>query len=374
MEYRMSVINDSVQHALNTVLLVDDVAANLDLLCSYLGDSYNTAIAKNGERAIQRAEILNPSLILLDIQMPGIDGYETCRRLKENEKTAHIPVIFMTALNETTDKVKGFEAGGVDYITKPVDVAELSARIKTHIALSTMSKELIQKNRELELNAIRQKRVEQILRHDLKSPLQAILTLPELLLEDENLTEEQVTMIEGVGNASVSMLDIINSSLALYKMESGVYKPKLTKVSVFPVLCRTFDALKGIFKNRTVRMILDGKEVTQDDECFVKAEELLLYTLFSNLIKNAIEASPDGERITISLESGNPVKISIANVGSVPASIRETFFDEFSTSGKEFGTGLGTYSAKLICDTLNGAIALDSSVENQTTIEISLPV
>lgn len=366
-------VSDSVQHTLNTILLVDDVTANLDLLCSYLGDSYSTAIAKNGEKAIQRAEMLNPALILLDIQMPGIDGYETCRRLKMSEKTAHIPVIFMTALNETTDKVKGFESGGVDYITKPVDVAELSARIKTHIALSTMSKELIEKNRELELNAIRQKRVEQILRHDLKSPLQAILTLPELLLEDENLTEEQVAMIEGVGNASVSMLDIINSSLALYKMESGVYQPHLESVSLLPVLGRTFDSLKGIIKNRTFQLWLDEQEITEGDDCFVQGEELLLYTLFSNLIKNAIEASPDGERITVSLKSGNPFKIAITNVGSVPEVIRESFFEEFSTSGKEFGTGLGTYSAKLICDTLKGDISLDSSVENQTTIEIHLP-
>lgn len=368
----MNVSNDG-RNTLNTILLVDDIPANLELLCSYLGDKYITAIAKTGEKAIQRAEMLNPSLILLDIQMPGIDGYETCRLLKKNEKTRHIPVIFMTALNETTDKLKGFESGGIDYITKPVDVSELLARIKTHIAMYKMSEELLHKNRELELNAKRQKRVEQILRHDLKSPLQAILSLPELLLEDENLTEEQVSMIEGVSNASVSMLDIINSSLALYKMESGVYNPRVEPVSLFVLLNRTIDAIKNLIKNKSVQILLNDKEVLAGDSCFVLGEELLVYTLFSNLIKNAVEASPDNGEIVISVMDKSPVEISITNVGSVPEEIRDTFFDEFSTSGKEFGTGLGTYSASLICDTLKGVIELDSSVDNKTTIRITLP-
>jgi len=104
-----------------TILLVDDNIGNLNVLLDYLSDSdFETLIAPDGERALQQIEYVRPDLILLDVMMPGIDGFETCRRLKANETTKDIPVIFLTALSETVDKLKGFEAGGVDYITKPL--------------------------------------------------------------------------------------------------------------------------------------------------------------------------------------------------------------------------------------------------------------
>ncbi|GAB4463288.1 MAG: hypothetical protein Kow0031_41400 [Anaerolineae bacterium] len=127
----------------STILIVDDDALNLKVLQSVLTEpGYRLLIAKSGERALYQVEHHIPDLILLDVLMPGIDGFETCRRLKENPATANIPIIFTTALSDIDSKVKGFEAGGVDYVTKPFHRAEVLARVKTHLTIHYLRRQL----------------------------------------------------------------------------------------------------------------------------------------------------------------------------------------------------------------------------------------
>jgi PAS domain S-box-containing protein len=129
------------------IVIVDDKPTNLGVLFDFLTDSgFKVLVAQDGESAIQKVEYAHPDLILLDIMMPGIDGFETCRRLKENPATRHIPVIFMTALSDTVDKVKGFNLGAVDYVTKPVQQEEVKARVATHLTIRNLQKQLQQQN------------------------------------------------------------------------------------------------------------------------------------------------------------------------------------------------------------------------------------
>ncbi len=133
-----------------TILVVDDMPANLALLVDHLESAGHQALAaEDAEAALKRASLMKPDLILLDVVMPGIDGFETCRRLKAAEGTRDIPVIFMTCLGEVADKLVGFEAGGVDYITKPFEIEEVLARIRTHLSLREAQKELEAKNAQL---------------------------------------------------------------------------------------------------------------------------------------------------------------------------------------------------------------------------------
>ena len=126
-----------------TILIIDDQPANLKVLLSLLREEgYGVRIAENGERGLQVLERIQPDIILLDVMMPGMDGFTTCKKIKENPETAEIPVIFMTALDSVEDKVAGFEAGGVDYITKPFQQVEVLARIRTHLALRRKQQEL----------------------------------------------------------------------------------------------------------------------------------------------------------------------------------------------------------------------------------------
>ena len=131
-----------------TILVVDDSAENIDILNAILRPHYLVRAATNGERAIEIAQSRKPDIILLDIMMPGIDGYEVCRRLKENPKTSSIPVLFITTKGEVEDEKKGFELGAADYITKPISPPIVEARIRTHLALYDQNRELAEKVKE----------------------------------------------------------------------------------------------------------------------------------------------------------------------------------------------------------------------------------
>ncbi|MEW6493789.1 MAG: PAS domain S-box protein, partial [Cyanobacteriota bacterium] len=150
----------------SVILIVDDTPTNLEVLFDFLGDAgFTVLIAEDGESAIDRAEYAPPDLILLDVIMPGIDGFETCRRLKVKESTKDIPIIFMTALSETVDKVKGLNLGAVDYVTKPLQHEEVLARIKLHLRLRNLTKTLQEQNLRLETEISERKRVDEALRH-----------------------------------------------------------------------------------------------------------------------------------------------------------------------------------------------------------------
>ncbi|MBW2204484.1 MAG: response regulator, partial [Deltaproteobacteria bacterium] len=118
-----------------TILVVDDTEANVDILVDALGESYDVSVAMDGREAVETVEEEAPDLILLDIMMPEMDGYEVCQRLKADERYASIPIIFLTALTEIENKTKGFQMGAVDYITKPFEITEVQARVKTHLSL-----------------------------------------------------------------------------------------------------------------------------------------------------------------------------------------------------------------------------------------------
>jgi diguanylate cyclase (GGDEF)-like protein/PAS domain S-box-containing protein len=143
-----------------TILIVDDTPANLAVAVEYLEDnSFRVIVAQDGEECLERAQLVLPDLILLDVMMPGIDGFETCRRLKSIQSTREIPVIFMTALADTRDKLMAFAAGAVDYVSKPFQVEELLARIKTHLTLRAMQQQLAKQNEELRASEIRYHRL-----------------------------------------------------------------------------------------------------------------------------------------------------------------------------------------------------------------------
>jgi signal transduction histidine kinase len=199
-----------------TLLIVDDVPTNLKILFTYLRHlGFDLRIAEDGEDALEQIPYAKPDLILLDVMMPGIDGFETCHRLKANQETRDIPVIFMTALTDTIDKVKGFEIGAVDYITKPVQQEEVLARITTHLTLRNQQKMLEKQNSELEAFA-------HTVAHDLKNPLGAIATLIDLSInESENITKQQQQKhLQIIEQATSKTFNIINSLLLLSSVRS----------------------------------------------------------------------------------------------------------------------------------------------------------
>lgn len=225
---------DTKEFAKGTLLIVDDVPNNLKMLFTYLRDrDFKIRIAQDGEDALEQIAYSKPDLVLLDVMMPKLDGFEVCRRLKANPETADIPVIFMTALTDTVDKVQGFEIGAVDYLTKPVQQEEVLARIAAHLSLSKMKKlleqqiqmreqdnqALEQRNRDLEAYA-------KIVARDLKKPLIRLSGLTKILLKDlsqSTANPEHSKFVHEIEQARRDMVGTIDDLLLLaeVRMQSG---------------------------------------------------------------------------------------------------------------------------------------------------------
>ncbi len=358
------------------ILIVDDMPENLAILLDALKDDFAVVAARNGRKALQLAMAAQaPDLILLDIVMPEMDGYQVCSRLKEMEVTRDIPVIFLTSLEEKESETHGLALGAVDFIRKPIHPITLLLRVKLHLELFQSRRRLEEQNRQLVESARLREDIEQIMRHDLKSPLNAIISLPELLLEECQFTDSQREFVGMIIESGYNMLEMINRSLDLLKMERGTYEFCPEPVDILSVMRRVLIEVSSwtTRKNLQVNLQLDNQPPKDGQTVMTLAETLFCYSMFSNLIKNAVEASPRDGVINIGFDAGAVVTISIDNEGEVPEKIREHFFDKFVTSGKSCGTGLGTYSARLIALTQNGTIDLDTTAVGRTCVRVTIP-
>jgi len=219
--------------------------------------------------------------------------------------------------------------------------------------------------------------VDRMTRHDLKGPLNGILSVPDLIRERGNLTEQQLELLKIIEDAGWQMLNMINLSGDMFKLEKGVYELRPTSVNLSPLVKRLLVEARSLasIKKITVETTLDGKPFQEISPFRIWGEELLCHAMLSNLLKNAIEASPEGASVQLNLKKGPELQtIEIKNRGAVPREIRERFFDKYSSSGKKGGTGLGTYNAMLIAKVHGGGIKMDTSEQDGTTISVTIPI
>ena len=225
------------------ILIVDDTIVNVQLLAALLQkEGYLINVAQDGLRALETVKEMPPDLILLDIMMPKMNGYETCIQLRKNPEYRKIPIIFLTAKMEPEDIVKGFQIGAVDYLTKPFNTEELLARVTTHLKLKhayqeieQQKKTLEQQNAELIESAKLREDVDQIIRHDLKTPLNPIIGYPQLLMRNEELSEKGQVYVKKIEDSGYRLLNMINLSLDLFKMERKVYNLRPIPVDLMPI-------------------------------------------------------------------------------------------------------------------------------------------
>ncbi|MCG2586476.1 response regulator [Massilia sp. TS11] len=351
-----------------TVLIVDDIATNIEVLAGALKDDYALKVAISGRKAIEIANQFHIDLILLDIMMPVMDGYEVCRQLKANARTANIPVIFLSARDGVEDVVAGLKLGAVDYVTKPVDPTILKARLSAHLTLSTAMRDLQRQNDVLAESAQLREDVDRMTRHDLKSPVGVALQCAESLLADPRLPADLRDKVELVASAAGHALEMVNRTLDVVKMEMGQYQPVLAQFGLGPLLRKVAQQTEAAFAWKEIRCRLEDG-IDSD----ALGEELLCYSMFSNLFKNAAEASPQGGIIVVSVAPGfGNAHICIDNEGEVPNELRERFFDKYATMGKAGGTGLGTYSVKLMAEVQGGEVAMQSE-DGRTRLTVTLP-
>ncbi len=306
--------------------------------------------------------------------MPGIDGFEVARRMREHPTSETIPVIFVTAMTGEDARLKGLELGAVDFVSKPIDPNVLKPRVRNFMRYVELHKQL-QANYDnmLELAHMREN-VEQISRHDMKGSLAGVIGLVQMLADDDSMNHKQVGQLRMAEETALLVLDMINLSSELFKIETGCYELDAKQVKVDYILHRIVEISRTAFAYKHLTVTIDTDTLVGQEKPNALGDAMLCYSLFQNLIKNACEAAPEEGRVDVKLFNEDPLRIVIQNKGAVPAEIRERFFDKYVTCGKQGGTGLGTYSAKLLADAQNGKIALEvSDQENQTMITVTLP-
>jgi len=359
------------------ILVADDVPKNLQLLGNILKAELECeiAFATNGLQVLSFVREHLPDLILLDVMMPEMDGFETCRQLKAMDNTRDIPVIFLTARVDTLDIVKGFKLGAVDYVTKPFESVELMARVNTHLALKATRDDLI------ELNSMKDKFFS-IISHDLKNPMGALLTLSELLYDNyEKYSPERAGMlIQTLYESSKSAFNLLENLLIWSRAQRG-------KLDFTPTEFRLRDVVEGTLK--LLGELSSKKGIRIEDrvnpDVMVYADRNMLETVIRNLISNGIKFTGENGEIRVGssiVSNGNSrmakIFVSDNGIGMSPAVYEKLFRidSNFSTPGtnEEPGTGLGLVLCSDFVKINGGEIAVESVSGEGSTFYFSVPL
>ncbi len=358
-----------------TILVVDDAPDNLQLLAQLFKDEYRVRVAQSGEKALAICQSDSPpDLVLLDIMMPGMDGFEVARRMREHPASETIPVIFVTAMTGEDARLKGLGLGAVDFVTKPIDPGVLKPRVRNFMRYVELHKQL-QNDYDgmLELARLRED-VEHITRHDMKGPLAGVIGLVQALADDGTTNRKQVEQLRMIEEAALQVLDMINLSTELFKIESGRFVLDAKPVQIGDILRRIAGIAGTTFAGKGILVAVNPGAPATAAMPQALGDAMFCYSIFQNLVKNACEAAPENSRVTLTLHDETPLRILIQNKGAVPPEIRARFFDKFVTHGKQGGTGIGTYSAKLLTEAQGGTISLTvADQEDQTTLTVTLP-
>jgi signal transduction histidine kinase len=378
------------------ILLVDDTPVNLDAISTVLIDAgYEVSVATSGERALQNLQRRASDLILLDVMMPGIDGFETCERIKANPKTANIPIIFMTSLIDINNKIKGFKCGAVDYISKPFQEQEILARVKTHIQLRLLTHNLEQQvaeqtaslktaNVALEKANISKRSFLSTMSKEIRTPIDDILRLAERLQEqtDGTLNAQQVDDLANIEHNGNHLLSLINNTLKLTNIESGQLKLDFDLIVIEDVCRSCLVAIQSLADRKNLKLTLNIEPNLPQ----ISIDERQMRQVILNLLNNAIKFTSAGS-VTLSItktmltdsENLPGIRLAIADtgIGIAPENIQQLFqpFVQIHNllGERHEGNGLGLILAKQIVELHGGQISVYSIENAGSCFTIELP-
>lgn len=415
------------------ILIIDDTPDNLRFLSNLLNRAgYSIRKVINGELGIEAAQLEPPDLILLDIMMPGINGYEVCERLKNSDRTQDIPVIFLSALDEELDKVQAFQIGGVDYITKPFQVVEVLARIETHLKISRLQHQLVQKNTQLQNEIAYRNSAEaalQILNQGLEARIQErtaelqakndrLLSLQtelqKVLLQEQRLSQRKSQLITTIAQEFRTPITVIKTAVELL-----TYEKQSSPSFSSPNLQLITDGIKQMDRvlqdtslladsdsntlpfapapldlEQICRSLVNQWQLPETSHCKlsfvtwgkasgqVVGDATLLQQLFSHLLTNAICYSPNGGTILFELVyEPTQATLSIRDEGiGIPPEEIDRIFDRFYRASNtdaipsKPGIGLGLAVVKQAVELHGGTLAVDSEIGRGTAVTIGLPM
>lgn len=361
------------------ILVVDDVVSNVLLLKILLtNEGFQVCTANNGEECVKMAKSDNPDLILLDVMMPGISGFDTAVILKKDPETAEIPIIFLTALNNPSELVHGFQVGANDFLTKPFNKEELVMRVMHQIQLVAAKRIIIKQNEELKRTISNRDKMYSVIAHDLRSPMASIrmvLNLAVNAIQPEVVGTEIFELLDKANKESEETHNLLDNLLKWTKSQTG-------RMNVVYQDFDLNDVIPGVVD--IFVMIADTKKIRLDytpckEKLVVRADNDMLKTVVRNFMSNAIKFSPEGSVIEITAErENNFAKINIRDhgVGIAQERIDELFQKgetTYGTSGEE-GSGLGLQLCADFARKNGGDVRVESVLGEGSMFSVLVPL
>ena len=371
------------------ILIVDDISKNIQILGNILAQkNYSIAYAQSGAEALKICEAQRFDLILLDIMMPGIDGYEVCIQLKENPKTKDIPIIFLTAKADMESIVKGFDVGGQEYITKPFNSAELLARVQTHLLLRKQKLELKHMNNHLEdLVAERTIQLEKaniklgeldqaksnflaLISHEIRTPLNGIIGLTQLL-EQTNIDTSQKEYLNYLTEVSSRLVKFSDIAMLITRLKTDKYDPDILPVSLHHLIETSINKFREQLPHSNIQIQYEK----HDKQILVMADSELLVIGFAMLMENVDRFAGAHATLQIIIEEME-TKIGIQFVDNGPGFTNDALnhiFQLFSSGDimHHEGSGLSLAALKLICDIQKGEISVKNNDEGGAKVSLT---
>lgn len=355
------------------ILIVDDTPDNLRVLSAMLtNQGFEVRKALSGQRAIASVQADPPDLILLDIKMPEMNGYEVCQHLKANSSTCEVPIIFISALDDALDKVRAFAVGGVDYVTKPFQEIEVLARIEHQLRIQRLQHQLIEQNEELARSNRELEQFAYVVSHDLQQPLQSVTGFVKLLLlkYEDTLDEFAFDYLNRIHDAGSRMQRLIQDLLAYSRV--GRQHQEFQAVDCNLILKQVLDNLQMTIAEKQVKLTYDSLPT-------VMGNETQLIQLFQNLISNAIKfVQPDAVpqvKILVKLQEQQWLfGVQDNGIGIEPQNLERVFeiFQRTQSAKNYPGTGIGLATCKKIVESHGGQIWVESQLDVGTTFHFLL--
>ena len=351
------------------VLVVDDDAMIRQLLRRILERSgFVVDEADCGVGALACIVANVPDLILLDVVMAGMDGFMTCRKLKAMPSVAEVPIIFVTGRSDTGSIVDGLEAGGCDYISKPLNRHEAMARIRNHLRVRILLRSQNIFIEGLKKANLAKNHIMGVASHDLRNPLASIRGLTEILVESGSLNDEQQEIAETIQGTSASMLHLLDELLDLSVIESGEEHPEMEPCRVFEIITSSLNIYQFTAKKKSIRLELDHRGGAES----LMLDKVQFRRLMDNFLSNAVKYSPFGSFVRVVVKEVNTIlTIAVEDEGpGIPEHEMHKLFTDFGKtsvqpSGNETSTGLGLAICKKIAETHQGRVYAENRVDRR---------
>ena len=373
-------MNMEINHSEYKILIVDDVMSNVLLLKVLLtNEKFAIATASNGRQALEQVEKENPDLVLLDVMMPDMSGFEVAQHLKSNPNTADIPIIFLTALNSTADIVKGFQVGANDFISKPFNKEELIIRVTHQISLVAAKRLILSKTEELQLTIAGRDKLYSVIAHDLRSPMGSIKMVLNMLilnLPSEKIGAEMYELLTMANQTTEDVFSLLDNLLKWTKSQIGKLNVVYQDVDLVEVTDGVIEIFSMVASLKKIRI----REM-KPEKMMVNADIDMLKTVVRNLLSNAIKFSKENSEVLVKMEEVDGMAVvsvqdygcGISEEGQKKLLHTDTHFSTFGTNNEE-GSGLGLLLCKDFVVKNGGKLWFTSKEGEGSIFSFSIPV